>query len=340
MQGQPLLSVVVPVYNAGKFLPRCLDSLMKQTYQNLEIILIDDGSTDDSPKICDMYAQESENIRVLHKENGGAGYARNSGLDMANGEYIAFLDADDYIDETMYARLMSEVEKEKPDAVFCDFSVVRANGSIEAVESDVPAGRLSGKELLLSMLGATPEAARDSAFDVSLWKSVYSRRLIEEFGIRFSSERNVLSEDLFFHIDFLPHARSIIYIKDKLHYYCEVDGSLTHRYMDGRLDQEKNLFQTVCRRTADILQGDEMLRWERMFLGRVRSTIGQYVYYANGYSFSERIGAIRKIANDELVCSVICSYPINRNPLKLRIFNTFLKWRFCTGMYLLLVLNR
>lgn len=110
--------------------------------------------------------------------------------------------------------------------------------------------------------------------------------------------------------------------------------------MENRLPQEKLLFSTVSNLAADILQGDEMLRWERLFLGRVRSTIGQYVYYAQDCRFCKRIREIRAIANDDLVRSVISRYPIKRNPVKLRIFNTFLKWKFSLGMYVLLTLNR
>lgn len=340
MSKHPLLSVIVPVYNASKFLPRCVESLIKQTYSNLEIILIDDGSTDDSPAMCDGFAQQREKIRVLHKENGGAGYARNSGLDLAKGEYVAFVDADDYIDENMYSHLMAEAEKEKLDAVFCDFVIRKNNGVLKSADSAIPAGLYTGKELLLRMLGAPPEAKRDFVFDVSVCKGVYSRNTIESSSVRFRSEREVVSEDLFFHIDFLLRAQQVGYIPERLYYYCENDGSHSHSYVKGRLDREKNLYQSVCRLAADILHGDEMLRWQRIFLGRVRSTIGQNVYYAGEASFREKIGEIRRIANDELVRSVIGNYPIERNPIKLRIFNTFLKWRFCMGMYILLALNR
>lgn len=339
MQTQPLLSVIVPVYNVSEFLPRCLDSLIGQTYSNLDIILVDDGSVDESPKICDDYARKDPRIRVIHKENAGAGFARNSGLDMARGEYVAFCDSDDYADVDMYRRLMSIVVKEKTDAVYCDFSVVRSGDIIESGVSVVPAGTYTGKEMLLNMLGACPEGEKDSVFNMSVWRSVYSRDVIETHGIRFSSERYIMSEDLFFNIDFLSRAERVIHIKDRLYFYCETDGSLTHRFIDERLKQEKNLYHAVCRRVEDVLQGEQLLRWQRLFLGRIRSTIGQYVYYAEGRTFIQRLREIRRIANDDLVRDVIGSYPIRKNPLKLRIFNTFLKWKFCTGMYLLLVCN-
>lgn len=102
---QPLISVIVPVYNIIPYLPRCVESLRKQTYRNLEILLIDDGSTDDTPALCDRLAEEDARIRVFHKENGGPSSARNYGLEQARGEYVGFVDSDDYVDADMYERL-------------------------------------------------------------------------------------------------------------------------------------------------------------------------------------------------------------------------------------------
>ena len=340
MEKQPLLSVIVPVYNTSKLLPRCMESLRKQTYGNLEIILIDDGSTDESPAMCDTYAAQAENVKVLHKKNAGLGFARNSGLDMATGAYIAFLDSDDYIEETMYERLMAQTETAELDAVFCDFSIARRNGAIEPVDSGLKAGRYSGQALLLAILGAAPDTGRDFDFDMSVWKGVYARKLIEDHSIRFVSERRMLCEDLFFQIDFLQRAQQVGYIDEKLHFYCENNGSLTHRYIEDRLNKEKNMFREVCRLAGNVLDGENMLRWHRLFLGRIRSTIGQYVHYKQDMRFAARIKAIRQIAGDELVRTVIENYPIHKNPIKLRIFNLLLKWKWALGMYVLILLNR
>ena len=108
MEKQPLISVIVPVYNVEEYLPRCLDSIINQTYKNLEILLIDDGATDNSGKICDEYALKDNRIRVFHKENGGVSSARNLGLDNATGEYISFIDSDDYV-ELEYFELLSDL---------------------------------------------------------------------------------------------------------------------------------------------------------------------------------------------------------------------------------------
>ena len=108
---QPLISVIVPVYNIIPYLPRCVESLRTQTYENLEILLIDDGSTDETPALCDRLATGDERIRVFHKENGGPSSARNFGLQQAGGEYVGFVDSDDYVDADMYERLYGAIEK-------------------------------------------------------------------------------------------------------------------------------------------------------------------------------------------------------------------------------------
>lgn len=111
MNNQPLISVIVPVYKVEQFLPRCVDSLVAQTYQNLEIILIDDGSPDRCGEICDEYAKTDSRIKVIHKPNGGLSSARNAGIDVANGQYLAFVDSDDWVDTDCYEKLLGLAQK-------------------------------------------------------------------------------------------------------------------------------------------------------------------------------------------------------------------------------------
>ena len=111
MEHNPLISVIVPVYNVAEYLSRCVDSILAQSYENLQIILVDDGSTDDSGKICEEYAKKDARIQVIHQNNGGLSSARNAGLDLASGEYIGFVDSDDWIEPEMYAEMLARMEK-------------------------------------------------------------------------------------------------------------------------------------------------------------------------------------------------------------------------------------
>lgn len=115
-----LISVIVPVYNVSRYIDRCMTSLLKQTYENIEIILVDDGSPDDCGFKCDQYARTDSRVYVIHKKNAGLGMARNSGLDIAKGKYVAFIDSDDYVDEQMFERLYDRLKHEKQTHVFAD----------------------------------------------------------------------------------------------------------------------------------------------------------------------------------------------------------------------------
>lgn len=115
------ISVIVPVYNVEKYLSQCLDSIIHQTYKNLEIILVDDGSTDSSGLICDNYSQKDKRIKIIHKCQGGLSDARNAGLKIATGEYISFIDSDDFIDKNMYSILINNTQKYNSDIVWFNY---------------------------------------------------------------------------------------------------------------------------------------------------------------------------------------------------------------------------
>ena len=121
------ISIIVPIYNIEKYLPRCLDSILAQTYKNLEVILVDDGSVDNSGMIADKYARNDQRINVIHQVNKGVSAARNAGLDLATGDYIGFVDGDDYIEKDMYERLLFNAIKYKADISHCGYQMVFPN---------------------------------------------------------------------------------------------------------------------------------------------------------------------------------------------------------------------
>ena len=119
-----LISVIIPVYKVERYLPRCIDSILSQTYKNIELLLIDDGSPDSSGDICDEYAEKDPRVRMFHKENGGVSSARNLGLDEAKGDYIGFVDSDDYIAPGMYEKLVELIEDNNADIAVCRSSYI------------------------------------------------------------------------------------------------------------------------------------------------------------------------------------------------------------------------
>lgn len=220
-----LLSVIVPVYNVAPYLRQCLDSIVGQTYENLEILLIDDGSTDESGAICDEYGKKDKRIRVVHQENQGLSGARNTGTALATGDYIAFVDSDDWLDVHMYETLMEAVETYHLDMARC------AAFSSDGVHAEVLAPQKGHAQKTF----AQPEIfARyfDEFLCKIVWNAVYARRLIE--GV-ISPER-CQSEDNYVSGRYLYRSRAMRLIDTPLYYYRQNPRSITRAGNQRRLD--------------------------------------------------------------------------------------------------------
>ena len=191
----PFFSIIVPVYNTETRLEKCIDSLVNQTFKDIEIILVDDGSTDRSGSICDDYSSKDNRITVIHQENTGQGIARNCGLKVANGEYIAFLDSDDFMDEKSYEIIKEAIDK--TDADLCAFGYLQRSESGKVVyQSVVHRNEYSGTEIrnkfIYHFFGDDP--ADEELSGVSSCMSVYKKSIMDANKIVFLSERNVFSE--------------------------------------------------------------------------------------------------------------------------------------------------
>ena len=135
---KPLISVIVPVYKVERYLDECVESIVNQTYHNLEIVLVDDGSPDNCPQMCDDWAKKDERIRVIHKENGGVSSARNAGLDICTGDYISFIDSDDWIPSNFEEEMLAKAEKLSLDVVIANIRRMKENGIEEIGYLDIP----------------------------------------------------------------------------------------------------------------------------------------------------------------------------------------------------------
>ena len=329
----PKVSIIIPVYNVEKYIDRCMKSVLEQSLSDIEIILINDGSTDNCPTICDNYAKKDSRIKVIHKENQGLGFARNSGLDIATGKYIAFLDSDDYVDTNTYKRVYEELERAQ--AQMCIFSYIDKKDSGEEIKQIIPIGNttLTKKDIvsvgLLGMIGSEPEYFNDTYIGMSVWKCVYSREVIEEHKIRFKSEKEFISEDIIFQMLIMPYINRIITLEDTLYYYCENAGSmsLTKKYSEDKFERYKTLYLKELDMLAALNIKDEgQIRATRMFLGNIRVCIKQI---ANNQSLDKRRkkDLISEICEDKIVNEIYHWYPFKKNPWKQRIVSLFIKLR-------------
>ena len=219
------VSIIIPVYNVSSYLNEAVSSACNQTYRNLEIILVDDGSTDSSPKICDKWAQRDHRIKVIHKENGGLSDARNTGLDAATGDYICFLDGDDFFSPDLVDTASLFMELGNDLVVFQHYNV-KQDGIIEDCVSNIGEYEFDGVEKkqkfylqILLKYGIGWEA----------WSRMYRRDIIERQHLRFADNRRIFAEDLYFNICYCLDIARLQSIGDKLYYYRFRDGSIMNK---------------------------------------------------------------------------------------------------------------
>lgn len=225
----PLLSLVMPVYNVAPFLERCLESLAAQDLSDMEIVIVDDGSTDDGPEILARYARAHPEIRVIRQENGGLSAARNTGLDHVSGEYVAFVDSDDWIDPDYYRRLLelahgNDLEMAHGNAMY-HFEGRRADHPI--YHDDLPGTVMPGREVLRRRLG-------DKTFLHMVWMHLYRRDFIERLGLRFVPR--LIHEDVLWTTRAFLEAHRVAYDPTPGYYYRQRLRPLAAAVMDQRLD--------------------------------------------------------------------------------------------------------
>ena len=227
------LSVVVPVYNVEKYLERCIESLLSQTLHIDEIIIVDDGSPDNCGKIADDLAASNENIIVIHQKNMGLSGARNTGIDRATGEYIGFVDSDDYVDPQMYSVLVERAEENNAEISMCGVWYEQENGE---GYSPFPLG----KEFVWDKETALIELNSYRYLNMSVWKAVYKRELfeIEAYGekqLRFPVGKN--SEDYYLMHKIIARAHKIAYTSEPFYHYIQRNNSIS-RYSTGKISTE------------------------------------------------------------------------------------------------------
>lgn len=237
---KPLVSIIIPVYNVENYLKRCIDSVVNQSLRNIEIILIDDGSLDSSSKICDEYKVLDERITVIHKQNEGLGMARNTGIDIASGKYIAFVDSDDYIESNMYELLYNKAIISNSDVVFCNSVWEGINGNrINII--DYPEERtISDNIINFSRAFVIPNEELGHTICLTAWHGIYELSCIKKNNIRFISERFIPSEDKYFHLNLFKYITKVSFIPQILYHYCENSNSIVHTFNFNKYELWKN----------------------------------------------------------------------------------------------------
>ncbi len=250
---KPLISLIIPCYKIEKYIDKCLETVTNQTYDNLDIMLIDDGSPDSTPELCDKWAEKDSRIRVFHKENEGVSVARNLGLAQAMGDYICCVDGDDWIDTDMLENAVKAALESKADVVM--WSYVRETGERSMPKNIYPSDMtFEGKDvqrlLQRRMIGVAGEelAHPENADSLSpIWAKLYRTDLIRNNGISFIDIRNISThEDGLFNFDVFAVAKKVIYINKYWYHYRKVtETSLTRAYRPSLFEKYNNLFKVM-----------------------------------------------------------------------------------------------
>ncbi len=238
-----LVTVVIPIYNVEQYLDRCINSVVNQTYKNLEIILVDDGSPDNCPAMCDAWVQKDSRIKVVHKENGGLGYARNSGMEVATGKYIFFFDSDDSIELTLVEKCVNAAQEHNSELVIFGRNNVYDDGRVEPRAIKVSDLYFEGEAVKTEILPYL--YTYELGFGVSAWGKMYSLEMLRNNSLLFKSEREIISEDSYFTLELFSVLNNLSIVPECLYNYYKRDNSLSRAYKEGR--QERNdVFLNKC----------------------------------------------------------------------------------------------
>lgn len=296
-----VVSVIVPMYKVEKYIERCLDSLIKQTFQDIEIICVDDGSPDKSGEIAEQYAAQDKRIKVIHKKNAGLGMARNTGLEIANAKYVMFVDSDDFLSLDLIEDLVNAAVKNCADTVIAGYSRYKNGLSsivINPLEDCVFHSKKIITDVLYKMIG--PRRNGTDTVNMAVWRVLFSLELIKKNNLQFPSEREFISEDIIFDLYYYPKCTCVCGIKNAGYQYCLNEGSLTEKYNQNRFQMGKKLFLEKRRllEVQKIYEGVKE-RTEESFMQYTRYSIKSEVKYTSQNGKEKTITNIERIILDD-----------------------------------------
>ena len=330
---EPKVSIIVPVYNVEKYLKRCITSLRNQSLVDIEVILVDDASTDSSLQICEEAAREDSRIKVIHKENEGAGMARNAALKIATGKYIGFVDSDDFVEADMFQILYEKAEQYQSDLILS--GVIYVDGNVFAKEGERVQKcyfendthfetKEQREELCAGIVGSLPEDAEDSKYGMGIWKNLFRHEVIKEHQLLFQSEREIFSEDSLFMMDYIACIRKATGIKEAFYNYCRNEASISKAYKADRFEKTLCFAEEVLKRL-----GREQIYFARFWQAMCRVTCSQEIMHATGQrvSYKQLKGKLKEICTHPLTRRSLKGYPIQKLPFRQRVFAYGMKYR-------------
>lgn len=285
------VSIIVPVYNVEKYIEKCIDSLINQTLKDIEIILIDDGSTDRSGLLCDQLAKQDNRIKVIHKENSGVSSARNLGLDNAEGEYVGFVDPDDWCETDMFEQMYTLGSQSNADAIICGY--YHENGNEKSIEIPKMKGVISSKHALYQCIKGIGHG-----YFTSVWNKLIKRKAI---GNILFNEKYTISEDEMFIVELFPLLKDIFIVDKPLYHWIERES--------GALNSNENYYKKwvsayeAKKQIVSIIDKN----YQNLAKANIYATLFKAewtLYYKGEIELRKRFSSmIKPYRNDFLVCN-------------------------------------
>lgn len=339
---EALVSVVLPIYNVEMYLERCIESIVNQTYKNLEIILVDDGSPDHCPQICDEWGKKDSRVRVVHKVNAGLGMARNTGIEYATGKYICFFDSDDYVKTDTIEKTVGLAEKVNADIVTFGYSNVDNNGLVksEYVPSTVKEifhGKEVQEELLPDMLAERKESV-NKRLHMSAWASLYSMKLIKESGWKFVSEREIIAEDVYSLLVLYKSVQCVAVLSEALYFYCDNGASLTHTYRKDRYKKIEKFYIETTQKAKQLGYSEKVIDRVRMPYYSFTIAALKMISRAN-CSYREKRHYINEIMDSKIFRTLIKEMDYAEESFSRKVLWTVMEFKLTDICYILLRLK-
>lgn len=303
MNQEPMLSVIVPVYKTETYLPECVDSILNQTYEDFELILVDDGSPDRCGEICDAYAWKDPRVRVVHKKNGGVSSARNAGIDMARGKYLTFIDSDDTVDSTFFAGAISEIGRSSADLYICGLTMETwQNGSIVGrenyhIEKTV---RYSIREMYENC-----EVSYPLMCICGPCCKLYLRETIVKADLRFDESMS-LGEDTCFNMNYFERCETVVFDDTVFYHYRRANAnSLFSKLHKDTYEVHTKVYDKMYQNMLLVdCSAEAMERFEMMYIKLLIGCIHAFFREKEQVTHKEKIGIIKKVSRHERIESI------------------------------------
>lgn len=336
-----LVSIVLPIYNVEKYLDRCIKSVVEQTYKNIEIILVDDGSPDNCPNICNKWASIDSRVRVIHKTNAGLGMARNTGIENATGEYICFFDSDDYLNPNLIAECVDKMTYNNADFAVYGFCDVTEDEQFLCEYLPTASKTIfSGDEVQQYFVKHVLSPYRFNGecwnLKISAWNCMYRMSMIENNGFRFVSEREVISEDVYSLLSLYSKMSRVIIISEILYYHRVNSKSLTHIYRKDRVEKLNNLYHQLSELCEQLSYDSEI----KCLVANpyINGMIGAMKMIANAddLTIKERKRILENTLNDTVFQGALKKVDLSSERVTRRILITVFKAKLTKMSYILL----